>query len=62
MTIEATALPYSKAGIAKKFWTTPNIHILEINTAEGATAGPLCDKFGSLSAGHGTDRCDPATK
>ncbi len=62
MTIEATALPNNRTGIAKKVWTTPHIQVLDINAAEGATAGPLCDKQGSLSATGGNDRCDPSTK
>jgi hypothetical protein len=62
MTIEANVLPRNLAGIAKKIWTTPQIHVLDINAAAGATAGPLCDKHGSLSATMGNDHCDPSTK
>jgi hypothetical protein len=59
MTIEATVLPEDVAGIAKKVWSAPRIQILDINAAEGASAGPLCDKHGSLSATEGNDRCTP---
>jgi hypothetical protein len=62
MTIEANVLPSNPAGIAKKFWTTPMMHVLDINAAQGADIGPLCDKHGSLSSTNGNDRCDPATK
>jgi hypothetical protein len=62
MTIEATVLPYDLAGIAKKVWTPPQIHVLDINEAEGADSGPFCDKHGSLSATPGNDRCNAATK
>jgi hypothetical protein len=62
MTIESTVLPYDLAGIAKKVWTAPQIHVLDINEAEGANTGPMCDKHGSLSATSGNDRCDPSTK
>ena len=62
MTIEATVLPEDLAGIAKKVWSAPRIQILDINAAEGAAAGPLCDKFGSLSATSSHDYCDAATK
>jgi hypothetical protein len=62
MTIKATVLPRTQAGIAKKVWIAPQIQALDLHSAEGAQPGPLCDKFGSLSAGIGNDRCDPATK
>jgi len=62
MTIETNALPYPLSGIAKQLWTAPQIHILDINAAEGSNPGSLCDKKGSLSASGGTDRCDPTTK
>jgi hypothetical protein len=62
MTIEANVLPRNLAGIAKKVWTTPQIHVLDINAAAGSETGPLCDKHGSLSATSHNDRCDPITK
>jgi hypothetical protein len=62
MTIEANVLSRNLAGIAKKPWIAPRIHVLDMNAAEGSTAGPLCDKHGSLSATMGNDNCDPSTK
>jgi hypothetical protein len=62
MTIEANVLPRDLAYIAKKLWIAPQIHVLDMNAAEGAAVGPLCDKHGSLSSTSGNDRCDPATK
>jgi hypothetical protein len=41
----------------KKIWISPAIQVLDINQALGATAGPLCDKHGSLSATQGNDSC-----
>jgi hypothetical protein len=57
MTTETHALPYKRAGIAKQVWIAPRIHVLSINAAEGAMAGPKCDKHGSLSATNGNDKC-----
>ena len=34
----------------KKSWSAPAIQIIQLNVAEGAQAGPLCDKHGSLSS------------
>lgn len=62
MTIEATVLPQNLAGIAKKVWIAPHIQALNLNEAEGAVSGPLCDKHGSLSATQGNDHCDVSTK
>jgi hypothetical protein len=62
MTIEANVLSRNLAGIAKKPWIAPRIHVLDMKAAEGGQPGPLCDKHGSLSSGSGTDYCDPATK
>ena len=62
MMIEKNVLSRSLAGTAKKPWIAPRIHVLDMNAAEGAAAGPLCDKHGSLSAGTGMDHCDPSTK
>jgi len=59
MTIEQNVLPKDVDRIVKKPWNAPRIQILDINAAEGATAGPLCDKHGSLSASTGNDRCTP---
>jgi len=62
MTIEASSPRSTQSRFAKKVWTSPYIQVLNINAAEGSVAGPLCDKFGSLSATSGHDRCDPSTK
>jgi hypothetical protein len=62
MTIEANVLSSNLAGIAKKPWVAPRIHVLDMNAAAGASVGPLCDKYGSLSASMGNDHCDPSTK
>jgi hypothetical protein len=62
MTIDTTSFSRMETQVAKKVWLSPQIQILNINSAEGAEAGPLCDKFGSLSATHGHDKCDPSTK
>ena len=62
MTIEANVLSRNLAGTAKKLWMAPRIHVLDMNAAEGAAAGPLCDKYGSLSGSVGNDKCDPSTK
>jgi hypothetical protein len=62
MMIEANVLSRNLAGNAKKPWIAPRIHVLDMNAAEGAVAGPLCDKHGSLSATSGNDFCDPSTK
>src|SRR5579871_5944728 len=37
----------------KKTWSTPTLIVLSIRSAQGSTAGPLCDKHGSLSYGSG---------
>jgi hypothetical protein len=50
------------AGKAKRAWTAPRIHILTIDSAEGATIGPKCDKHGSLSATAGNDKCTSSEK
>jgi hypothetical protein len=60
--IETTSPPSTDSQFAKKVWISPYIHMLDINAAEGAAAGPLCDKFGSLSATSSHDYCDAATK
>ena len=62
MTTETKALPYKRAGIAKQVWSAPRIHILTINSAEGAQVGPKCDKHGSLSATAGNDKCTASQK
>jgi hypothetical protein len=62
MTIEATVPETKVVTIAKKIWAAPLIQVLDIHSAEGSSVGPLCDKFGSLSATSGHDRCNPATK
>jgi hypothetical protein len=62
MTIEASNLSTHPAEIARKSWTAPAIHVLDLHAAQGATAGPLCDKHGSLSGTLGNDRCNTATK
>lgn len=38
---------------AKSKWIQPEITIIPLASAEGAVAGPLCDKRGSLSRGTG---------
>jgi hypothetical protein len=39
----------------KKPWVQPAIMILPLRGASGATLGPKCDKYGSLS--HGSPGC-----
>ncbi len=48
---------FDTLGPQKQSWTAPVIQMLSIHAAEGANAGPLCDKHGSLSAQTGNDRC-----
>ncbi len=62
MTVEPTSLPTQQAGPTKMFWAAPTVQILDLYRAEGATAGPLCDKHGSLSATAGNDSCTGPTK
>ena len=37
----------------KPVWTPVSIATIQLRAALGATAGPLCDKHGSLSRGTG---------
>jgi hypothetical protein len=48
--------------LVKQRWTAPAIAMLSIYAAEGANAGPRCDKHGSLSAQTGNDSCSPSMK
>jgi len=43
----------------KRLWTVPVFHTIRLNLALGSKSGSLCDKFGSLSASQGNDRCTP---
>lgn len=44
------AMDVTNAEPGKELWTTPKIQIVELSQAQGAQAGPLCDKHGSLSS------------
>jgi hypothetical protein len=44
---------------ARPPWTAPHIEALQLRAAQGAESGALCDKYGSLSARSGNDRCQP---
>jgi hypothetical protein len=57
MTPEPSTLPDQPH--AKPPWTAPHIKALQLNAAQGADSGALCDKYGSLSATSGNDRCQP---
>ena len=37
------------ARVTKSVWTRATITVIELASAKGATAGPNCDKHGSLS-------------
>lgn len=43
--------------IGKVGWTAPKLVVVELKSAAGARLGAHCDKFGSLSATLGNDRC-----
>jgi hypothetical protein len=57
MTPESSNIPTPPC--ARPPWTTPHIKTLQLNAAQGADSGALCDKYGSLSATSGNDRCQP---
>lgn len=45
--------PTASALSSKKIWTSPAIRTVEMKAAQGLSAGPKCDKYGSLSHGSG---------
>jgi hypothetical protein len=50
---ERQVVRYNRQEPQKKAWTEPKLEVLHINVAEGANAGPKCDKHGSVSNGPG---------
>jgi len=48
-----TQRPATPAQSNKKTWTSPAIRTVEMKSAQGSSAGPKCDKLGSLSHGTG---------
>lgn len=48
---EMTPTPSVHTGTMKKTWVSPKLAMFDLNDAQGSAAGPLCDKFGSLSHG-----------
>jgi hypothetical protein len=43
----------STSAIEKKPWTMPELQMIQIDSALGASAGTKCDRYGSLSHGTG---------